>query len=194
MIEKTELVAPKRRTRAEVQQLVAQFVSSGMRRSLGKGPSGNHPQRVFTILEQPLNNKTIEFRIVSQLAVLPTGKPPGGANAKTSVAGDAQAYDIAAGKLLPHGRLPGNGPYPIEPEQAKFGTQSEIPVGCLGNRRDATSRKPFAELPCGVRVLIHIERWIQCKNTTTAREENAHRDNSFSSFLHLVHLRNANQE
>jgi hypothetical protein len=33
MIEKTELVAPKRRTRAEVQQLVAQFVSSGMRRS-----------------------------------------------------------------------------------------------------------------------------------------------------------------
>ena len=33
MTAKTELVAPKRRTRAEVQQLVAQFVSSGMRRS-----------------------------------------------------------------------------------------------------------------------------------------------------------------
>jgi hypothetical protein len=33
MTEKTELSAPKRRTRAEVQQLVAQFVSSGMRRS-----------------------------------------------------------------------------------------------------------------------------------------------------------------
>jgi DNA invertase Pin-like site-specific DNA recombinase len=30
---KTELSAPKRRTRAEVQQLVAEFVSSGMRRS-----------------------------------------------------------------------------------------------------------------------------------------------------------------
>jgi hypothetical protein len=29
---KTELSAPKRRTRAEVQQLVAEFVSSGMRR------------------------------------------------------------------------------------------------------------------------------------------------------------------
>ena len=33
MIAKTELSAPKRRTRAEVQQLVAEFVSSGMRRS-----------------------------------------------------------------------------------------------------------------------------------------------------------------
>ena len=32
MTAKTELSAPKRRTRAEVQQLVAEFVSSGMRR------------------------------------------------------------------------------------------------------------------------------------------------------------------
>jgi hypothetical protein len=33
MTPKTELSAPKRRTRAEVQELVAEFVSSGMRRS-----------------------------------------------------------------------------------------------------------------------------------------------------------------
>ena len=33
MTAKIELSAPKRRTRAEVQQLVAEFVSSGMRRS-----------------------------------------------------------------------------------------------------------------------------------------------------------------
>ena len=33
MTAKTELSAPKRRSRAEVQQLVAKFVSSGMRRS-----------------------------------------------------------------------------------------------------------------------------------------------------------------
>jgi hypothetical protein len=33
MTAQTELSAPKRRTRAEVQQLVAEFVSSGMRRS-----------------------------------------------------------------------------------------------------------------------------------------------------------------
>src|ERR1700687_3076602 len=33
MTAKTKLSAPKRRTRAEVQQLVAEFVSSGMRRS-----------------------------------------------------------------------------------------------------------------------------------------------------------------
>jgi len=33
MTAKTELQAPKRRTRAEVQQLVAEFVSSEMRRS-----------------------------------------------------------------------------------------------------------------------------------------------------------------
>ncbi|MGB9073248.1 MAG: hypothetical protein WCC22_11320 [Terriglobales bacterium] len=33
MTAKTELSAPKRRTRAEVQQLVAEFVSSGVRRS-----------------------------------------------------------------------------------------------------------------------------------------------------------------
>jgi len=33
MTAKTELSEPKRRTRAEVQQLVAEFVSSGMRRS-----------------------------------------------------------------------------------------------------------------------------------------------------------------
>jgi hypothetical protein len=33
MTAKTELSAPQRRTRAEVQQLVSEFVSSGMRRS-----------------------------------------------------------------------------------------------------------------------------------------------------------------
>jgi hypothetical protein len=33
MTAKTELSAPKRRTRAEVQELVAEFISSGMRRS-----------------------------------------------------------------------------------------------------------------------------------------------------------------
>jgi hypothetical protein len=33
MTAKTELSAPKRRTRAQVEQLVAEFVSSGMRRS-----------------------------------------------------------------------------------------------------------------------------------------------------------------
>jgi hypothetical protein len=33
MTAKTEVSVPKRRTRAEVQQLVAEFVSSGMRRS-----------------------------------------------------------------------------------------------------------------------------------------------------------------
>jgi len=33
MTAKTELSAPKRRTRAEVQQLVAEFISSGMRRT-----------------------------------------------------------------------------------------------------------------------------------------------------------------
>ena len=33
MTARTELSAPKRRTRAEVQQLVAEFVNSGMRRS-----------------------------------------------------------------------------------------------------------------------------------------------------------------
>src|SRR5271165_6651524 len=33
MTAKTELVAPKRRTRAEVQQVVAEFLSSGMQRS-----------------------------------------------------------------------------------------------------------------------------------------------------------------
>jgi hypothetical protein len=33
MTAKTELLAPKRRTRAEVQELVAEFISSGMRRS-----------------------------------------------------------------------------------------------------------------------------------------------------------------
>src|ERR1700716_1625246 len=33
MTSKTELSAPKRRTHAEVQQLVSEFVSSGMRRS-----------------------------------------------------------------------------------------------------------------------------------------------------------------
>src|SRR5271166_4687556 len=33
MTAKTELVAPKRRTRAEVQQVLAEFLSSGMQRS-----------------------------------------------------------------------------------------------------------------------------------------------------------------
>src|ERR1700687_5839521 len=48
MTAKTELSAPKRRTRAEVQQLVAEFVSSGMRRSdfcRSRGLSFSTPDR-----------------------------------------------------------------------------------------------------------------------------------------------------
>src|SRR4029453_13274098 len=53
--------------------------------SRGKRPPGD-PYRSFTILKQRFNNLPIQFRVVSQLAVLPACKPAIGANPKTSVA------------------------------------------------------------------------------------------------------------
>src|SRR4030095_13874914 len=123
-------------------------------------PPGD-PYRSFTIFKQGFNNLPVQFRVVSQLAVLPAGEPAEGANPKTSVARAPQASDVAAGEVLPRWRLPANGPHAIEPKQAKFRAQPEIPVRHLCNRPNEATGKPFTDFPCGVRVLVNIERRVQ---------------------------------
>ena len=72
------------------------------------------PYRSFTILEQRLDRLPLQFPVVSQLAVLPAGKPLRGANPKTSVAPGEQASDVGAGEMLPRWWLPRDGPHAVE--------------------------------------------------------------------------------
>src|SRR4030095_9254388 len=122
----------------------------------GRRPTGN-PYRSFTILAQRFYNLAINSRVVTQFPVLPPAHPSKGADPKPPVARALQASDIAAGELLPRRWLPRGGPHAIEPSQAKFSTQPEIPIGRLRNRPNHAFGKPFAVFPCGVCVLADVE-------------------------------------
>src|SRR5262249_29148714 len=123
-------------------------------------PPGD-PYRSFTILEQRLDNLTIQFGVVRQLAVLPAGESAQGASPRPPVARALQASDIAAGEMLPLWRLPGDGPHAIEPKQPEFGAEPEISVGRLCDGTNDAWSKPFDGFPRGVRVLADVERRVQ---------------------------------
>ena len=74
-----------------------------------------------------------KFRVLSQLAVLPTCKPFIGANPKTPIARGEQASNVAAGEMLTRRRLPWDEPNAIEAKQAEFRAQPEITVGRLSD-------------------------------------------------------------
>src|SRR6185503_12289795 len=150
-------------------------------------PPGN-PYRSFAIFEQGFNNLPVQFRVVSQLAVLPAGEPAEGANPKPSVARALQASDIACGEMLPRRRLPRDGPDAIEPKQPEFGAQPEIPVGRLCNRPNKATRKHFADFPRGVCVLTHVETGVQREDINPPYEEHAGGHHGASSPIRFLHL------
>src|SRR4030095_6466220 len=115
----------------------------------------------------------IQFRVVSQLAVLPAGEPLEGANPKPPVASAVQACDIAVEKMLALWRLRGNGAHAIEPKQAEFGAQPEIPVGRLCDGANEAFRKPIDGFPRGVRVLTDVQTGIQCEGRRPGQEDRA---------------------
>jgi hypothetical protein len=101
-----------------------------------------------------------QFRVVGQLAVLPTCKPFRGANPKTSIAPGEHASNIGAREMLTRGRLPGDAPNAVEAKQAEFCAEPEITVGCLSNRVDDGFEKAVANGPRVVGVLIGVERRV----------------------------------
>src|SRR5277367_2952530 len=101
-----------------------------------------------------------QFRVVIQLAVLPTCKSFSGANPKTSIARGEHASNIGAREMLARGRLPRDAPNAVEAKQAEFRAEPEITVGCLGNRVDDGFEKAVANGPRVVGVLIDVERWV----------------------------------
>ena len=101
-----------------------------------------------------------QFRVVSQLAVLPTCKPFSGANPKTPIPGSEHASYIGAREMLARGRLPGDALNAIEAKQAEFRAEPKVTVRCLSNRVDDGFEKAVANGPCVVSVLIDVERRV----------------------------------
>ena len=96
-----------------------------------------HTRRPIPCLHDPQGAHDIlsgKLRVLSQLAVLPTGQPFVSANPKTSIARGEHASNIGAGEMLARGRLPGDAPNTVEAKQAEFRAEPEITVGRLSNR------------------------------------------------------------
>src|SRR5215469_11367797 len=129
-------------------------------------PAG--PYGAFPILKERRNNLPSKFRVLSQLAVLPTCQPLPRADPKSPVARDQEPPNISGGELLARRRLPQDGADSVEPIQAEFCTQPEISVGCLLNRCDCALGEAVADLPRGVRVLADVQRRIQRGHTRGA--------------------------
>jgi len=119
-----------------------------------------YPHGSFTILEERINSLSRNLRVLSQLAILPTGQPFVSANPKSSIARDEEFANKAAGKMLIPWRLPRDAPNAIEAKQAEFRAQPEITVGRLRDRLDGAFGKAFADLPRRVRVLTDVKRRV----------------------------------
>jgi hypothetical protein len=94
---------------------------------------------------------------LSQLAVLPAGKPWLGTNPKTTIARGQQASNIAAGEMLTGWRLPRDEPNAIKANYPEFRAEPEITVGGLSNRADGAFEEAFGDRPGFVRVLINVK-------------------------------------
>src|SRR6266849_3344203 len=102
MTAKTELSVPKRRTRAEVQELVAEFVNSGMRRSefcQSRGLS-------FSTLDRHLKKRRWKRR---RRPASSAGRPVGeGGVGRQKIAASAAGTELRAGRSAA-GRAPDRG-------------------------------------------------------------------------------------
>src|SRR6266699_519735 len=134
-------------------------------------PAG--PYRTCTILKEVSNPLSHKFGILSQLAVLPTCQPFGGADPKSPIARGEETINHAGGKRLIGRRLPVHVSDVIEAKQVEFRTQPEIAVGSLGNGGDDIFGKAIANLPRGVRVLTHVQRRIRRERARSRNQEYA---------------------
>src|SRR5262249_43388845 len=86
------------------------------------------PYRSFVIGDECVDAVAIEFRILRQFAVHPTGNTCKRPDPERSVAGDEQRSDPRAGEMLIPWRVPGHTPHTIETQQAEFGTEPQIAI------------------------------------------------------------------
>src|SRR6266852_6252098 len=129
--------------------------------------------------------------VLSQLAVLPAGKPLKRADPKRPITRDEQASYIGAREIFTRWRLPWHGSNAIESQEPEFRAQPQITVACLRYRGDCALRKPIADLPRRVRVLAHVQRRIQRQRTRAPRQQpsqsNAWRETKSSSSVGVFH-------
>ena len=118
------------------------------------------PHRLLTIFKERAKHDSGNLPILRELAVLPTDKAPQRANPQSAVMRHQQGDDKIAGELFTMRRLPGNSTNTVETKQAELRAQPEIAVGRLSNGVDPAPGEAFANLPCRVRVLADVERWV----------------------------------
>ena len=106
---------------------------------------------------------SVEFRVVGQLAVIPTGKPFIGSDPKPAVSRSQQTSNSPARQTLLIWRLPFDAAHTVESLQAEFGADPQVTIGRLRNGVDRAFEKPLADRPCLVCVLIDVQGWIQAK-------------------------------
>src|SRR5215469_5930032 len=129
-------------------------------------PAG--PYRAFPVLKERRNNLPSKFRVLNQLAVLPTCQPFPSADPKRPVARDQHPPNISGGEMLTRRRLPGDAPNAIEAKQAEFCAQPDVTVGRLSKRDDTAFGKALANPPRRVRVLADVKRGVQGRSATAA--------------------------
>jgi hypothetical protein len=123
------------------------------------------------IFEEPEDDESSKFLILSELAGFPTSQSGLSSNPKSAVAGGEQAVNKTAGETLTGWRPPRDVPNPVESQQAEFGTEPEIPVGCLGNTINLAPGKAVAIFPRTVRVLADVESGIEGEHARAKSEQ-----------------------
>ena len=151
------------------------------------GPARS-PHRSFVILQEREDIFSVKFRVVGQLAVLPTGQPFTGSYPKPAISRGYHAPNRPAGEMLRIRRLPWRASHTVESLQAKCGTEPQVAVGRLRNGVDRAFEKTLADRPCFVLVLIDIEGRIQAERPR-ARNRKQDRKNGKSSLSDTVHFR-----
>ena len=121
------------------------------------------PDGPLVVFEQRTDPFSIEFRMADQPDAIPGYKAREGADPKSAVAGAEQPEYEPIRQLLPPRWLPGHSVNTIESEQAEFTAEPEIPVRCLGHRKDVARKETIPEDPRRVAVLADLERRIKCE-------------------------------
>src|SRR5262249_38402516 len=129
------------------------------------------PNRTFTIFEQCADMASSEHVVPNQLPVLPACETLMRANPQSTVSCGKQAENEIGRKVLILWRLPWEVPYTVETQQSGFRSEPKVAVRRLGDGCDSGLCEAVADLPCRVRVLTDIQRWIQRERARTPRQD-----------------------
>ena len=87
-----------------------------------------------------------------------------------------QRRNVVAGQRAV-GRCPSDSPNAIEPQQAEFRAQPEITIRCLCDGVNEALGEAVAHPPCGMRILVDVERVVQCERACAVPQHHCQTDN-----------------